>query len=53
MQVGAFARFLLAGDFKAKGEESKAKALYDELKANYADAVDHGGKLLVDSIKAD
>jgi hypothetical protein len=53
VQVGAFARFLLAGDLKAKGEESKAKALYDELKANYADAVDHGGKLLVDCIKAD
>jgi hypothetical protein len=53
VQVGAYARFLLAEDYKEAGETEKAKALYAEIKGNYADAVDHGGRLLVDSIKAD
>ena len=53
VQVGAYARFLLAEDYRTKGEEKKAKALYNEIKAKYADAIDHGGKLLVDSLNAD
>jgi DNA repair exonuclease SbcCD ATPase subunit len=53
VQVGAFASFLLAEDYRSQGEEKKAGALYDEIKAKYADAVDHGGKLLVDNIKVD
>jgi hypothetical protein len=53
VQVGAYARFLLAEDYRSKGEEKKAAALYKEIKAKYADAIDHGGKLLVDSIKAE
>ncbi len=52
-QVGALARFFLVQDYRSKGEEQKATALCEELKAKYADAVDHQGKLLVDSIKAD
>jgi hypothetical protein len=51
VQVGAYARLLLAEDYQGKGEENKAEALYNEIKAKYADAVDHGGRLLVDSIK--
>jgi hypothetical protein len=53
VQVGAYARFLLAEDYQNAGDPKKAEALYSELKANYADAVDHGGRLLVDAIKAE
>jgi len=50
VQVGAYARFLLAGDYWSRGQEKKAAALYSEIKAKYADAVDHRGNLLVESI---
>jgi hypothetical protein len=53
VQVGAFARFLLAEDYRSRGEGKKAEALFDEIKAKYSDAVDHDGKLLVDDIKLD
>jgi hypothetical protein len=51
VQVGAYARFLLAGDYMSKGDKVKADALYKEIRTSYADAVDHSGRLLVDSIK--
>lgn len=53
VQVGAFARFLLADDYRRNGEAEKAVALYAEIRTRYADAIDHNGKLLVDSIKTD
>jgi hypothetical protein len=53
VQVGAYARFLLAGDYMSKGEQEKAAALYSEIKARYPDAVDHSGNLLVNRIKAE
>jgi hypothetical protein len=53
VQVGAFARFLLAEDYRHQGEEKKAAALCAEIKAKYADAIDHRGNLLLDSIKAE
>lgn len=53
VQVGAFARFLLAKDYSQNGKQKKAAALYKEIRTNYADAVDHRGKLLVDSIKTE
>jgi DNA repair exonuclease SbcCD ATPase subunit len=52
VQVGAYARFLLAGDYRGKGELAKADALENEIKAQFADAVDHGGRLLVDGLTA-
>lgn len=52
VQVGAFARFLLAQDCRSKGEDKKAEALESEIKVQYAGAVDHGGNLLVDSLQA-
>jgi len=52
VQVGVYARFLLAEDYRSNGEGQKAKALFSEIKTKYPDAVDHGGKLLVDSINA-
>jgi len=48
VQVGAYARFLLAKDYKSQGDTSKAKALFNEIKANYAGAIDHNANLLVD-----
>jgi hypothetical protein len=53
VQVGAYARFLLAADYKSKREQEKAAALYIELKTKYSDAVDHNGRLLADSINAE
>jgi hypothetical protein len=53
VQVGAYARFLLAGDYMSRGAEEKAAVLYSELKTRYSDALDHSGALLVDSIKAE
>jgi TolA-binding protein len=52
VQVGAYARLLLAEDLKTNGEEKRATALYTEIKTSYPDAIDHRGNLLVDSIKA-
>jgi hypothetical protein len=52
VQVGAYARFLLAEDYRSAGEGEKAAALVNEIKANYADAIDHGGNLLVEDLKA-
>ena len=52
VQVGAFARLLLAGDYRNAGQEQKAAELYTELKTKYPDAVDHSGQLLADSIPA-
>jgi len=49
VQVGAYARFLLAQDYQQRGQTEKAKALVDELKANYPDAIDHEGNLLLDN----
>ena len=51
VQVGVYARFLLAEDYKSQGEPEKAKALFDEIKSKYADAIDHGGNLLVKNIE--
>ena len=51
VQVGAYARFLMAEDYKSAGNLKQAKALFDEIKVKYTDAVDHDGKLLTDSIK--
>lgn len=48
VQVGAYARFLLEKEYSIKGELKKAADLAADLKANYADAVDHAGNLLVD-----
>jgi hypothetical protein len=52
VQVGAYARFLLAGDLRAKGDSAKAETLENEIKKQFAGAVDHGGNLLVDGLKA-
>ncbi len=53
VQVGAYARFLLAQDYRGQGEQEKAAALYIEIKTKYPDAIDHSDKLLAETIKAE
>jgi hypothetical protein len=48
VQVGAYARFLLAREYSNKGERQQAEALSGEIKAKFPGAIDHGGNLLVD-----
>ena len=50
VQVGAYARFYLAAHYAKTGKRSEAKALFDEFRKDYPDAVNHKGKLLADLI---
>ena len=52
VQVGVYARFLMAQDYRGNGEREKADDLFNEIKSKYPDAVDHSGNLLVNLIKA-
>jgi hypothetical protein len=51
VQVGAYARVLLADYCQSKGEKDQAAKLYSEIKSQFADAVDHAGNLLINGIK--
>lgn len=53
VQVGAYARFLLAQYYISKEDQNKAAALYDEIRTKFSNAIDHGGNLLVDGIGKD
>jgi TolA-binding protein len=48
VQVGAYARFHLAYYYKKIGKEKEAKALFDEIRKDYPDAINHKGKPLID-----
>jgi len=48
VQVGAYARFLLAYHLKQAGQDAEAERLLEELEENYPDAIDHRGRLLSD-----
>jgi len=50
VQVGPFARFLLAVHYRDKKEADKAKALFEEVRRDYPEAIDHKGKRLVEQI---
>lgn len=50
VQVGAYARFLLAYQYKQDGKDEEARALYDELLTMYPGAIDHSGRLLSENI---
>ncbi len=47
VQVGAYARFLLGRAYLDSGDSEKAKALFEEIRKNYPDAIDHSGASLV------
>ncbi len=50
VQVGAFARFFLAEEYQNTGQQGKATALCNEIKAKYPTSIDHAGNLLVERI---
>jgi TolA-binding protein len=50
VQVGAYARLYLGHYYKGKGMEKEAKALFDEIRKDYPDAVNHKGKRLVEML---
>ena len=52
VQVGAYARYLLALYYKDNGDADKAKELFDEIKKKFPDAIDHRGNGLVAQIPA-
>jgi DNA repair exonuclease SbcCD ATPase subunit len=51
VQVGAYARYLLALHYKEKGNNGKAASLFDEIRKDYPFAVDHKGRALVDQMQ--
>ena len=46
VQVGAYARFLLGKAYLESGRAHEASLLFDDIRSNYPDAVDHGGDSL-------
>jgi TolA-binding protein len=50
VQVGAYARLYLGFYYKDLGKGDEAKALFDEIRKNYPDAVNHKGNRLLDSL---
>jgi TolA-binding protein len=48
VQVGAYARLYLGYYYKEKGKEKEAAALFDEIRKDYPDAVNHKGKRLAE-----
>ena len=50
VQVGAYARLYLGRHYMAKGMTKEAKALFDEIRKDYPDAVNHQGQPLVGAL---
>ena len=50
VQVGAYARLYLADYYQKNGKKDEASALYEEIRKNYTDAINHKGRLLKDII---
>jgi cell division protein FtsB len=50
VQVGAYARFLLALQLLEAKQADAARALFEEIRTDYADAIDHRGRSLVEQI---
>lgn len=50
VQVGAYARFILAGAYYRAGQKEKAIELLKEIKTQYPNAIDHRGRTLVAQI---
>jgi len=51
VQVGAFARFLLGQAYRQDGKAELAETMFNEIRKNYPDSVDHQGKSLVGQIR--
>ena len=50
VQVGAFARFYLAGYYRQSGKNPEAEKLCQEIRDKYPDAVTHNGKPLANEL---
>ncbi|MDD5679508.1 MAG: hypothetical protein PHW60_16180 [Kiritimatiellae bacterium] len=50
VQVGAYARFYLATFYQESGKKVETAALFDEIRKEYPDAINHKGNLLADMI---
>lgn len=50
VQVGAYARLYLGYYYKELGKQKDAKALFDEIRKDYPDAINHKGRRLVDNL---
>ncbi len=48
--VGGYARFILGMMKHQAGKQSAAKKLFEELRKDYADTTDHGGRMVVESL---
>lgn len=48
VQVGAYARLYLGYRYQKEGKEKEAAALFDEIRKDYPEAVNHKGKRLAD-----
>jgi len=48
--VGGYARFVFGMIQHQAGKQSAAKKLFEELRKDYADTTDHGGRLVVESL---
>jgi hypothetical protein len=53
VQVGPYARYVLASVHLGKGEPEKAAKLLEELKGSFPNAINHGGDNLVRLLSAD
>jgi TolA-binding protein len=51
--VGAYARYVLATTYQQAGQKEKAKALFDEIRQKFPQALDHKGRLLVKQLPAE
>ncbi len=51
VQVGAYARLYLGMRYKKEGKDTKAEALFEEVRSSYANAVDHKGLLLTSHLE--
>lgn len=51
VQVGAYARYLLGVYYQKKRQANKAEKLFDEIKTQYLDSIDHQGTALVELIE--
>ncbi len=50
VNVGAYARLYLAMRYKKEGKNEKAAELFEEIRTNYPNAIDHKGNLLTSHI---
>lgn len=51
VQVGSYARFLLAAYYQETGDKKEAKKLFKEILNKYPEAIDHKGNMLKDIIR--